>query len=1326
MAHRPAQKSSGLVRTIQDLPSLVRSPLAWRVAAIVFLTVLVIEAVILVPSYFAKQRELLDNLYTTSEQWVHSQLGVFDDSGDVDVYLESLLQAEYVTGAALYSFDGLRIATAGEPVKLAENFVGRDIEPVEWRSFDGTRYERTIPAEQTMHGNPMVLRIDSTLVYDELINFILRIFGLTMLISGVVTMTTLLAIGWLVLNPLLHLRDVLASGSDASLDEGTFAKDMSRTDEIGDVMRTTASMLGDLKKFRADMGQLVLDRTMELTAANERLRNKESAIRASEARTRAIMDNSPSYIYLKSIDGRYLLVNKHVEEAIGRPASEIIGKTNQDFYDADKSAAYAEHDREVIETKCTIAREFGIPRADGTLGTSIIYKFPILGQLGDVESIGAVIIDITERKASEQRLRQREELLRMIFETAGIAIVQQDETRRLAVNDAFVELSGYSEEELLSPDLPLLIHPDDYDDVEERRKSYTRGDIPQDSGEFRLVRKDGDIRWISRNQTAIRNPDGSVERYVSFVQDITDRVNAEAEIQERERVLSKVMNNVNSGILMIDDNLVIEAFNQQMNELFQVPEGYLEVGKSLEDNIRYRARRGDFGPGDVETIVETRMRKLKGLHGATIEEHQLPHGFVETRWNIGDDGSRINVGTDITMRKANEELLRKSKIQAEHAAQSRAELVAMVSHEVRTPMNGVLGMARLLQGTPLDDSQEDMVNTIVDSGDTLVRIVSDLLDVSKLEAGKFELEPTPFILSDLLEQCVAVMMPKALEKDLKLAAEVPSDVPHVLVGDPYRLRQVLMNLISNAIRFTNDGSVEISLDVGEMTEQSVSLTFSVVDTGDGIKQEDQDRLFTAYTQGSVELARKSGGTGLGLVICSKLVTLMGGQIALRSTYGEGSTFFFNVSFPIDRSTSPSALRQASATPKGIQAASHGAAMKPLTILQIEDNATNQKVAETILRRMGHTVFSVANGQEGLDVLQTGSFDAIIMDRHMPVMDGIDATRAIRSLPRPQCDIPIIGVTAGAVEAELQVCRTAGMDVVLTKPVDGSELIAALNKLTNSGEAAAQIDATRPVLVIDDVAINRSVARQQLTNLGFHSILSESAEDGLERLKEDDIAMVLVDISMPGMSGVDFARLIRSQEPDETHLPIIAMTGYVTSEDRTGFLEAGLDGVLTKPVVLEDLEAVLHQWMPRQGQPETIAREEAVAASGEESLDTEVASSCPIDTELLGSMVGDTDPEQIKFWVGMFVDQFPPMLDALSDQVRAQDRQAVRDSAHAAKSAATSGAAMQLAQSLEYLEKQAQTLSWAEVQNTMSTIRTRFAAVADYAGKPVDDVVAQEA
>jgi signal transduction histidine kinase/ActR/RegA family two-component response regulator len=519
-----------------------------------------------------------------------------------------------------------------------------------------------------------------------------------------------------------------------------------------------------------------------------------------------------------------------------------------------------------------------------------------------------------------------------------------------------------------------------------------------------------------------------------------------------QQALTATLQNITQGIMMIDAQGQVPVINQRAIALLDLPADLVQMNPSFRDIVQWQVDCGEFGPpGRVDPgvlrFLETGDLSAQNAHF----ERMRPNGVVlEVRTERLPGGGAVRTYTDITERRRNERALAAARDAAEAAGRARSEFLAVMSHEIRTPMNGIIGVAGLLQDMPLGATEKHYVRIILDSGQHLLQLINDILDFSRLDAGRLDLEEAAFDVREVVRDAVELMSAEATAKGLALAQEVTAEVPARAVGDAHRLRQVLLNLLGNGIKFTGEGGVRLSVRLVRGEGNAVRLGFAVSDTGIGIPTEAQGRLFTEFTQVDSSISRRFGGSGLGLAICRRLVERMGGTIGVESTPGQGSTFHFDVLLTLPRSELPPAAPPAR---EGVVA--------PRRILIAEDNATNRLVATRMLERMGDRVEAVENGREAVEAVQRGGFDLVLMDVMMPEMDGLAATEAIRRLGGVQAGIPIIGLTANAMAADQERCLAAGMTHFETKPISASRLGAAIARVLDAAPARPSATAQEP-------------------------------------------------------------------------------------------------------------------------------------------------------------------------------------------------------------------------------------------------------------------------
>ncbi|MDH3601134.1 MAG: response regulator [Candidatus Tectomicrobia bacterium] len=586
-----------------------------------------------------------------------------------------------------------------------------------------------------------------------------------------------------------------------------------------------------------------------------------------------------------------------------------------------------------------------------------------------------------------------------------------------------------------------------------------------------------------------------------------------------------------------------------------------------------------------------------------------------TRIGTGDYKARISLSTTdefTTLAQTMEamahnilmsqQLLQQQNHDLQKLDRMKSDFLATMSHEIRTPMNGVIGMTGLLLDTALDDEQHDYVNTIRQSGDALLVVINDILDFSKIEADKLELEAIEFDLRTTLEDVLDTLAERAARKHLELGLLMHPQTPTWMRGDPGRLRQVLTNLIGNAIKFTDAGEVIVRTTCAEDTSQRAMLRFEVTDTGIGISPEVQATLFQAFTQADSSTTRKYGGTGLGLAICARLAAMFGGEIGVDSVPGQGSTFWFTAS--LDKAVGPQ--------PVGPEARPY---IEGLRVLCVDDNGTNRTILELQLQSWSLHVDTRADGPSAIAQLQAAHrqgkpYDLVISDMQMPDMDGLMLARFIKTDPDLASTRLIILSSLGE-RGQGQAARQAGVDAYLTKPIRQSPLYDSIasvmdaakktghtNLVTRHTHAEAQAAVRAKVLLAEDNPVNQKIALLILKKLGCRADAVANGREAVDALRGISYDLVLMDCQMPDMDGYSATAAIREREAlTGDHIPIIAMTANAMTDDRETCLQAGMDDYVSKPVTADHLQEVLLRWTsPSDSSPATLHEEERDLAS----------------------------------------------------------------------------------------------------------------------------------
>ena len=652
------------------------------------------------------------------------------------------------------------------------------------------------------------------------------------------------------------------------------------------------------------------------------------------------------------------------------------------------------------------------------------------------------------------------------------------------------------------------------------------------------------------------------------------------------------------------------------------------------------------------------------------------------------EGFLILVGEDVTEQVEAREAQLMARIQAEEGARAKSAFLASMSHEIRTPMNGILGMIEILLDTPLTTDQRRSAEVIRSSGQGLLRILNDVLDVSKIEAGQLDLEETDFDLHEIGGEVARIFVGAATKGGNELLLDVGENVPRVVRGDSHRLRQILSNLVGNAVKFTADGEVVLSIRSAGVDGEKHRLRFGVRDTGVGVALEKQETIFREFEQADSSTTRTHGGTGLGLSISRRLVELMGGEIHLESTPGKGSDFSFELSMPPGRADRLVDTRRAAVV-----------SLTSYRFLVVDDNATARRVVREALAYAGAPTVEADSVEEGLAAVREAwaggaPFDVVILDHMMPGRDGFDFMRALHEDPSSPA-VRVLMVTSAALPGGSRRARAEGIAGYLAKPVSRAELLHALSVLMGSSQPDGHerrlvtrdtiVRKARQarILLAEDNPVNQQVALALLRKKGHEVTAVADGVKAVEAVRAHVFDLVLMDIQMPVMDGLEATRLIRKfKSADE--LPVIALTAHAFAEERERSRAAGMNDFLAKPFKPDDLYELVDRWVPEQQAPEREITEKVAMAETH-------GPTPPVDIEGFRVIMREAGVEEIvEATVDIYLTEAPTIFEQMDGAVRSGDAEGTRRAAHSLKSASgnlRAGRLSDLLQAMEVLGKE---------------------------------------
>lgn len=1078
-----------------------------------------------------------------------------------------------------------------------------------------------------------------------------------------------------------------------------------------DSAKTKAELIAEVKKLRRQISRLEKTSKSSLPKAKQ-TSGKKTVINDNILRT--VIDILPDAVYVKDTKCRKLIANLTDVRNLGcQSEAEVIGKDDFAFFPKEVAEKFYADDLSVINNgQPVVNREESFVDRQGITRWLLTSKLPLWDDSGNVIGIVGIGRDITKRRQAQIELLHQKSSFQQLFENiaVGIAVCDMNE-KIIQVNTQFEKIFQYRSDEILGKTLNDIVVPSHLasEGIDALNKVLQQKTILKET--FRK-RKDGSLVNVRMHGVPII-VEGVQTGIYAIYEDITESNQTKEHYTREEKLLRTVIDNLPD---------LIYAKDKECRKILSNLADVHNMGKNFESEVLGKTDFDFYSKEEAEKFYNDDLTVFRTGSPVINREESFINQWGKRQWlltsklplwNENDEViGLVGIGRDITALKeaeikVQEQLkiieeknieLQKARDNAIQASKAKSTFLANMSHELRTPLNGIIGMTDLaLQTTSINEEQHRYLSGVKSSAEILLALINDILDFSKIEADKLELNPIDFSLRDELAAALQPLGARADEKGIELFYDVDPEIPDWLRGDSFRLKQVIINLVGNAIKFTSKGEIKVQVQLDHQMDDEMKLRFTVSDTGIGIPEDKRHLIFESFTQADSSISRKFGGTGLGLAISSRLVQLMGGKINVESEVGKGSKFYFSVAFSKATAFSPIAQHDF---------------LTGLSALVVDDNESIRDILEKILKswRMIPTV--VRSGKEALAELKKASesgnpYPLMLLDIRLPDMDGAQIVEQAASLIDIR-NMDVIVISMSHSPGDIERLKKLGVTTYLTKPFSHSELLETIQAVfvkrnsvakeakssvsVKSGDTKKILDVPPNrllrILVAEDNPMNQEVARSILLKRGHTVTMANNGREAVELFKEQRFDIILMDIQMPEMDGFEATSIIRATEKTiGGHIPIIAVTANAMKEDEERCLAAGMDGYISKPLRMAELIAtverssfsVQHTVSQQQGDEKLIHSKE----------------------QLIEEM--DGDEELLKTVAKLCLENLPEHLRQVHEAVKNRDCKLLEYAAHTIKGSAKQFGATRAASIAYQLEQKGRNKDLSSTENLAATL-----------------------